>query len=190
MNQPSGGGAVVITLEDIEEIKQLKARYCRCVDLKLWQEFREVFSDDCRYEGTASAAAGPDEFVQAVASALVELKSVHHVHNPEIMPVSDTRARGSWSLQDYLFWAPGANVPPWLKGSDDQVSVVGFGLYEEEYEKSSRGWKIARMRLSRLALIPLFQATSLFGSEAALQQVWGDPDTEWMAGGGFRAGAQ
>jgi SnoaL-like domain len=138
----------VITLEDIEEIKQLKARYCRCVDLKRWNEFREVFSDDCRYEGTASAAVSPDEFVQTVASSLVELKSVHHVHNPEIRPVSDTRARGSWSLQDYLFWEPGARVPPWLKGSEEQVSVVGFGLYEEEYEKTSGGWKIARMRLS------------------------------------------
>ena len=49
----------MITLEDIEEVKQLKARYFRCVDLKRWPEFREVFSDDCWYEGTAAAAARP-----------------------------------------------------------------------------------------------------------------------------------
>jgi hypothetical protein len=127
----------------------------------------------------------PGEFVKAVESNLVELKSVHHVHNPEIRPISDTRARGSWSLQDYLFWEPGARVPPWLKGSEEQASVVGFGFYEEEYEKTSRGWKIARMRLSRLALIPLFQHSPLFGGEVILKQVWGEPDQEWLAAGGF-----
>ncbi len=125
----------MITLADIEEIKQLKARYCRCVDLKRWQEFREVFCDDCRYDGTAAAAPGPDEFVAAVEAALAELKSVHHVHNPEIRPVGDTRARGSWSLQDYLFWEPDAHVPPWLRGSPEQVSVVGSGFTK----RSTRG---------------------------------------------------
>ena len=177
----------MITLEDIEEIKQLKARYCRCVDLKLWPEFRQIFSDDCQYVGTAAAAPGPDQFVETVAASLVELKSVHHVHNPEIRRLSDDRARGSWSLQDYLFWEKGAHVPPWLKGSEEQISVVGFGLYEEEYQRTVDGWKIARMRLSRLALIPLFGPG---GGEATLKQVWGDPDPEWIAGGGFKAGAQ
>lgn len=180
----------MITLEDIEEIKQLKARYCRCVDLKRWGEFREVFSDDCRYEGTASAAAGPDEFVQAVASALTELKSVHHVHNAEIRPTGDTRARGSWSLQDYLFWEPEARVPSWLRAGPEQVSVVGFGIYEEEYEKTSRGWKIARTRLSRLALIPLFRDSALSPGHTALASVWGEPDLEWLDGGGFKADGQ
>jgi hypothetical protein len=179
----------VVTLEDIEEIKQLKARYCRCVDLKLWAEFRQIFSDDCRYVGSAAAAPGPDEFVERVAASLVELKSVHHVHNPEIRPVGDDTARGSWSLQDYLFWEKGARVPPWLKGSEEQLSVVGFGLYEEEYKRTSDGWKIDRMRLSRLALIPLFEQGPMFTGAATLQQVWGDPDPEWIAGGGFKAGA-
>lgn len=76
----------MITLEDVEEIRQLKARYCRCVDLKRWDELREVFSDRCCYEGTAATAAGRDEFVWAVAESLEELKSVHHVHNPESDP--------------------------------------------------------------------------------------------------------
>ena len=177
----------MITLEDIEEIKQLKARYCRCVDLKRWAEFREVFSDGCLFEGTASAATGPDEFERAAPSALTEVETVHHVHNPEIKPVSDDRARGSWSLQDYLFWEPDARVPAWLRASPEQVSVAGFGIYEEQYEKTKSGWKIARTRLSRLALIPLFQHPPRPGSPAALESVWGEPDQEWLAGGGFKA---
>ena len=45
------------------------------------------------------------------------------------------------------------------------------------------------MRLSRLGLIPLFRHPPLSGGQATLEQVWGDPDQEWLAGGGFTASA-
>ncbi len=41
------------------------------------------------------------------------------------------------------------------------------------------------MRLSRLALIPLFGHPPLSAARATLKQVWGDPDQGWLAGGGF-----
>jgi hypothetical protein len=34
------------TLVDVEAIKQLKARYCRYLDTKDWNQWRTVFADD------------------------------------------------------------------------------------------------------------------------------------------------
>ena len=37
---------VCMDLATIEEIRQVKYRYLRCVDLKLWDELAEVFTPD------------------------------------------------------------------------------------------------------------------------------------------------
>ncbi len=44
-----GGQApsLVEKLWDIEQIKQLKARYFRLMDTKDWAAWRELFTDDC-----------------------------------------------------------------------------------------------------------------------------------------------
>ncbi len=41
------GEITVQMLWDIEQIKQLKARYFRMIDTKDWEGFRELFTDDC-----------------------------------------------------------------------------------------------------------------------------------------------
>ena len=38
------------TLQDIEAIKQLKARYFRTLDTKAWDDFADVFTDDVRID--------------------------------------------------------------------------------------------------------------------------------------------
>ena len=44
------------TLLEIEAIKQLKARYCRLLDTKDWQGWRDLFSDD--FLSDTSSAGG------------------------------------------------------------------------------------------------------------------------------------
>ena len=41
-------------IDDIEAIKQLKARYCRTMDTKDWAAMRQVFTDDVEMDTTAS----------------------------------------------------------------------------------------------------------------------------------------
>ena len=41
--------ALVQMLWDIEQIKQLKARYFRLLDTKDWDAFAELFTDDCEH---------------------------------------------------------------------------------------------------------------------------------------------
>ena len=43
-------------LVELEKIRRLKYRYLRCVDLKLWDEIAEVFTQDATADyGTPSA---------------------------------------------------------------------------------------------------------------------------------------
>src|SRR5262249_38216189 len=61
--QPFGGGA----MDDVEEIKKLKARYCRLMDTKDWAGYRQVFTDDVTMDTTDSGGGvitGADEFLE------------------------------------------------------------------------------------------------------------------------------
>jgi hypothetical protein len=54
-------GGSVGKLKHIEAIRQLKYRYMRCLDSKLWDEMREVFSDDAisSYDKGRYTSTGP-----------------------------------------------------------------------------------------------------------------------------------
>ena len=44
-------------MDDIEAIKQLKARYCRMLDTKDWDGFRQVLADDVVMDSTGSGGS-------------------------------------------------------------------------------------------------------------------------------------
>ena len=60
-------------LTEIEAIKQLKARYCRLLDTKQWDAWRELFTDDFVSDTSPSGGTvitGADEFVDFVRKNL------------------------------------------------------------------------------------------------------------------------
>jgi len=90
---------------DIEDIKQLKARYFRTLDTKDWEGYREVFTDDVVIDTTASGGErinGADAFVEYLGRALAGTTTVHQGHMPEITLTSDTTATGIWALHDIV----------------------------------------------------------------------------------------
>lgn len=134
----------------VEEIRQLKARYFRCVDTKQWAEWREVFTDDAvlRVDNfTASEAGQPGNVTDEVCGAdaivgfarerLQPMVSVHSGPNGEIEILSDSEAAGVWAMRDILV-APDGSVHG------------GFGHYHERYRKEGGRWRIAETRVSRL----------------------------------------
>ena len=53
-------------MDDVEAIKQLKARYCRTMDTKDWAGMRRVFADDVVMDTTESGGnimSGADDFL-------------------------------------------------------------------------------------------------------------------------------
>ena len=128
-------------LDEIEAIKQLKARYFRLMDTKQWDQFGELFTED------ATLAASPDpketfhgraDIVRRVSAALREATTVHHGHMPEIELTGADTARGIWAMYDFV------DLP--------QLVLHGWGHYHEEYAKQGGAWRIQSSRLTRLRL--------------------------------------
>ncbi|MGI4903218.1 MAG: nuclear transport factor 2 family protein, partial [Janthinobacterium lividum] len=83
-----------------EQIKQLKAKYCRYIDTKRWELLGTLFAADTVFDGFGSAPSGADvaTFVAGVSKRLQPCISVHHCHTPDISLLSDTHARGIWAM--------------------------------------------------------------------------------------------
>lgn len=129
-------------LVDVEELKQLKARYCRLLDAKDWTAWRQLFTDDFVSDTSGAGGTvveGADAFVDFTRRQLGKPSQVtaHQVHSPELELVSRTAARGVWALEDVVRLAPGVNLR-------------GYGHYHETYEKRDGRWYIASSTLTRL----------------------------------------
>lgn len=132
----------------IEEIRQLKARYFRCVDAKDWAGYRDVFAEDVEFDVSvdvpdAGVIVGADAAVAVPQSSLAgDVVTVHHGHQSEIEILSDTAAKGIWAMEDRIWWGPQSDAPGQF--------MHGMGHYHETYEKTAQGWRIKSLRLSRL----------------------------------------
>ena len=139
-------------LEAIEAIKQLKARYFRCMDTKDWDGFADQFAPDAVMDVSGEMGDGADpevgiirnnrEIAAFVRGAVGDVLTVHHGHMPEIEITSNTTARGVWSMGDMLRWPEGAPMH----------EMHGYGHYHETYEKVDGRWRIKTLKLTRLRI--------------------------------------
>ena len=95
-------------LLEIEAIKKLKARYQRAVDTKDWELMRSVLAPDARsiYSDGRHSFEGRDAIVEFLSEGLgtPEIQSMHHAHTPEIEITSETTAKGTWYLEDFVIY--------------------------------------------------------------------------------------
>lgn len=127
-------------MDDVEAIRQLKARYFRTMDTKDWQAMRRVFTDDAVIDTSASwgaVIAGADQFMSFLQETLSGVITAHYGHMPEITVNSPSTASGIWALEDMLIWPDGSRMH-------------GYGHYHETYEKIDGTWLIRTSTLSRL----------------------------------------
>lgn len=139
-------------LNDIEDITQLKARYCRLIDQKRWQELERDFLPNASIE-IAGAPGGSDDtqrfsdahsFIEGLRDLMGPLTSVHQVHAPEIELSDQNHASGIWAVSDRLIFPDGSPLH----------ILQGWGIYHERYEKRGDGWHFAEVRLERLLVEP------------------------------------
>lgn len=120
----------------------LKARYCRLLDTKSWQEWGQLFTEDFVLD--TSAAGGPppvtgrDRAVAMVREGIEAARTAHHVHQPEIS-IDGGTAAGIWAMQDRLVFPDG-------------TTITGHGHYHETYARQDGRWRIASLTLTRLLL--------------------------------------
>ncbi len=139
------GEPTVRDLWDVEQIKQLKARYFRLLDTKDWDAFAELFTDDCQHMVPSAEPQPPrsnDEYLAGLRSALGDGMTVHHGHMPEITLLGPNEASGIWAMFDYLD-IDRSDGPP--------LRMQGYGHYHETYRKGEDGaWRISSKRNVRL----------------------------------------
>ena len=133
--------------DDIEAIRQLKARYFRLMDTKDWDGLAQVFADDVTIDVTGEGGGvthSVAEYIPFLRANIEALITVHHGHMPEIDVTSPTTATGIWALEDQLWWPEGGPLK----------HMHGFGHYHETYEKvdggQDGGWRIKTMTITRL----------------------------------------
>ncbi len=155
-------------LVTLEEIRQLKYRYLRCVDLKRWDELTEVFTPDATVDygtlayGKPLKIAGRDEIVAFLRAKLgPDIITVHSAGQPEIT-VEGEVARGAWSFEDTVI------------ATEHRVVVKGAAFYQDRYERGGDGrWRIAHTGYVRtyeaimsLDDLPSFRLTARLGADA------------------------
>jgi hypothetical protein len=137
-------GADMTSIDETREILAicaLKARYCRLLDSKQWDGWRELFTED--YELDVSAAGGGplikgrDAAMASVLASIGQAVTAHQVHFPEI-ELKGGEALAVFPMQDRVIF--GAGKP----------SITGYGHYHDRLVKQNGAWKIAALKLTRL----------------------------------------
>ncbi len=131
-------------LVDIEQIKQLKARYFRLMDTRQWDAWGDVFTTGCEMDVESGGGVpethleGREAIVAYVSKVLGSATTTHHGHMPEIEITGPDDARGIWAMYDYVTWGR-------------EQDLKGYGHYHETYRRCDDGrWRIASVRLTRL----------------------------------------
>ncbi|MET7520385.1 nuclear transport factor 2 family protein [Streptomyces sp. NPDC005480] len=130
--------ATVQRLADIEDIRQLKARYFRSIDSKQWSKLATLFTAHPAIDVGVKYSSGK-ELAEKTEALVGDAPSAHQGFLPEI-EVHGNRASAIWAMEDYVSFPP---------GSDYKNGFHGYGEYHDTYKRISGHWYIDSTVLSR-----------------------------------------
>ncbi|RRO18009.1 nuclear transport factor 2 family protein [Saccharopolyspora rhizosphaerae] len=128
----------------LEEIKRVKHRYLRAVDLKLWHELADTLTEDAVGDyGTEAAGSqlhlvGREEILTFMRDNLGPgIITTHFAGQPEIDVDGDT-ATGTWVFEDTVI------------ATEFKTIIRGAAFYEDTYRRGSDGqWRISQTGYTR-----------------------------------------
>ena len=125
-------------LEDIEEIKVLKRRYCAACDDNFDPDgIASLFTEDAVWDGgTRAKMEGRDEIRSFFQNGPERVPfAVHMVLNP-IIEVNGDTAKGTWYLLQPCTWA------------DSNRAIWGSARYDEDYVRVDGHWMFKHLRVT------------------------------------------
>jgi hypothetical protein len=126
----------------MEQIKLVKYRYFRYLDLKQWDDIATLFVPEatCAYSAGAYAYEGRDAIVEFFRKSMGRetFLSSHKAHHPEITLTGPDTATGIWALED------------WVVDTQWELDIRGAAFYEDDYVKRDGEWKILRTAYKRV----------------------------------------
>jgi hypothetical protein len=128
----------------LEEIKRVKYRYLRCVDLKRWDELGDTFAPEATADygtptyGKPITLNGREEIVTFMREKLGNgIITAHLATHPEIDIDGDT-ATGTWAFEDLVI------------AVEHQVAIKGAAFYEDRYRRCEDGkWRLTHTGYQR-----------------------------------------
>ncbi|MCB1666851.1 MAG: nuclear transport factor 2 family protein [Porticoccaceae bacterium] len=127
----------ITRLEDIEAIKQLKARYCEISDdMHNPDRITSIFTEDAIWECPDFGKAVGHQAIrqQFISFQKMFSFSQHNVTNP-IIAIDGNRAEGTWYI-----------IGPWTN-SEDGKEMWMTAKYEERYVKAEGQWKFQHVKV-------------------------------------------
>jgi hypothetical protein len=128
----------------IEAIRQLKARYFRCMDLKDFDGVAATFAADATFGAkslkTSADGASLADFEVSGRAAIMERITartrtadiMHHGHMPEIEITGPDSARGIFAME----------ASHWVIEDDRATAVVrSFGYYHDTFSRRDGRWQ-------------------------------------------------
>jgi ketosteroid isomerase-like protein len=135
------------TLEDLEEIRTLKARYAAaCDDNYNADAIAALFTEDAVWDGGALGRADGRAAIRRFFSRATEYFpfAIHNVMNPMI-EIEGDRASGQWYL-----------LQPATMAKDNQAVWLA-AVYHDEYVRVEGGWRFKRLKVESHFLTPYEQ---------------------------------
>jgi hypothetical protein len=135
-------------LFDIEEIKQLKARYCLAVAREDWATFESLFAEELEFLTPDGEVHAPrSEFMKFHKANLQEPKLWGFLRctSPIIDITGLDTATGVWQMEDVHIWP----------GEGPRVGHHGYGHYHEDYVRLAEGWRFRRIEVIYTRMEPL-----------------------------------
>jgi len=129
----------ITRLEDIEAIRQLQAKYQRCLDCRDFDGIADCFADEVvsAYGNGSMAYNGKAEVLGFLRKVMTEhIPSTHLIHGGEI-DVNAPTAHAKWYLEDYL------NHRIFL------MKLHGAAIYDVDYVKRDNRWQITKIGYTR-----------------------------------------
>lgn len=130
----------ITRLEDIEDIRNLQAKYQRCLDTRDFDGIADCFSDtvSSSYGNGTMSYQGKDAVLQFLCSVMtLDMPSTHLIHGGEIDVIDTQNAHAKWYLEDHLLH------------KKFLVKLHGAAIYDVDYVKCDGRWLIQNIGYER-----------------------------------------
>ncbi|HET6289525.1 MAG TPA: nuclear transport factor 2 family protein [Amycolatopsis sp.] len=133
-------------LHDRAEISEVQLRYATGTDFRDWELFRSCFTEEVEVDfsdgfGQPVARMNADDWVRSTAPRMESFQATQHMIT-NLVVTFDGADRATC-----VAYVRAAHHLPNSTGDSDQTV---FGYYTNRFERSSVGWRIARVKLTTL----------------------------------------
>ena len=140
------GDPGVRRLLDRAEISDVQLRYATGTDFRDWELFRSCFTDEVEVDfsdgfGRPVVRLHADDWVKATAPRMESFTATHHMITNHVITFDGDDAA---TLVAYV---RATHHRPNNMGDSDQTV---YGYYTNRFERTSGGWRIARLKLTAL----------------------------------------